>query len=368
MDGVDVWLAHSDVFNKHWVIESKPWVRNLGWFEKFADVVSGSDGWVQTGNYEFTPLDYINIIEGVDSETKIYWYSDDRWTHINIPLIFVIHKDGNNFIVGWAGPKELLKKYKKESDNPWDWPDKLVVEVDPLLALYIPQEKLIKSKNVVPVFFCSNGETNADENWNHLVKLVPHAIRIDGVDGRRKMFHRCVDFCGSAKQFFVVTGKNYITDRTVFDLPVENYIGMHTIFYAKNMSNRLEYGHMGVVLYDKELVLNTPENFGLDFTQYSKTQTIPRVVSEAVFATTSFEAWRTAFRETVKLTLKDDTDSEFLLNRWLAFAEGDNSDWVLRGAEDGHQFALENKDDMDELRNSENWEWLLNKFNLEYNK
>jgi len=359
----ETWLAHSDLFEKHWIIETKHWVRSLGWFTDFIETVKDAKGWVQAGDKELTPFDYVDIIDAPNSEEKLYLCENGiSWQHISGPVIFVVKKDIEHIhVAGWAGDKKSIAKAKKISEDPWEWPDKIIIEIDPIIALHTLKARRPAKKDLAPVFFVSNGESNAEENWEHLVKLNPNVIRIDGINGRRKMFHRCVDLSNGAKQFFVVTAKNYVTDVSVFEYPVELHPDSHIIFHAKNMSNRLSYGHMGIVCYNSDLVLSTPENFGLDFTQYSKTVTVPRTVSEATFATSPYEAWRTAFREVVKLTLQ--SDSDMWLDRWLAFAEGENSDWVLKGAREGNKFALENINNPKALRNSENWEWLKEHYN-----
>lgn len=364
----ETWLAHSDLFVKYWTIETKPWVRSLGWFTDFIDTVTDSRGWAQAGDKELTARDYVEIIDAKGAERKLYRCENGvTWEHIAGPVLFVVKKDAEQvFIAGWAGEKKIIEKMKKESSDPWEWSEKMIVEVDPVAALHTLRVPRTQSKKDVPVFFVSNGETNAEKNWEHLVKLCPRAVRIDGINNRRKMFHRCVDLSAGHKQFFVVTGKNYVTDSTVFDYPVDAVPDAHIIFQAKNMSNRLEYGHMGIVCYNSDLVLNTPVNFGLDFTQYSKTNTIPRTVSEATFATSPHEAWRTAFREAVKLTLQYSQDSMLWLERWMAFAEGENSEWVLMGAKDGHQFAEQNRDNKEALRNTVNWDWLQNYYAEKY--
>jgi hypothetical protein len=356
----ETWLAHSDLFNSHWVIETKSWVRSLGWFTDFVDTVRDSKGWAQAGDKELTPFDYVDIIDASGSERRLYrCINGVTWEHISGPVLFVVRKDAEQvFIAGWAGERKIIEKMKSISNDPWEWPEKMIIEVDPVVALHTLKVRRTTKKDAVPVFFVSNGEANADDNWNHLVKICPRAVRIDGIHGRRNMFHRCVDLSDKASQFFVVTGKNYITDISVFDYPVETTTDAHIIFHAKNMSNRLQYGHMGIVCYNSNLVLNTPENFGLDFTQYSKTITVPRTVSEATFATTPYEAWRTAFRETVKLTLQYGSDSHLWLQRWLSFAEGENSDWVLRGALNGQEFAEQNRNNPEELRKTVDWNWL----------
>lgn len=356
----ETWLAHSDLFKHHWIVETKHWVRSLGWFTDFIQTVKDADGWAQAGDKELTAFDYVDIIDAKGSERKLYRCSNGiTWEHISGPVVFVVRKDAEQvFIAGWAGEKKVIEKMKKESDDPWEWSDKMIIEVDPIVALHTLKVRRTAKKDQVPVFFVSNGENNADENWKHLVKLCPRAVRIDGIDGRRNMFHKCVDLSDNAKQFFVVTGKNYVTDASVFDYPVETISDAHVIFQAKNMSNRLQYGHMGIVCYNSNLVLNTPENFGLDFTQYSKTITVPRTVSEAVFATSEYEAWRTAFRETVKLTVTYGDDAHLWLDRWLSFAEGQYSDWVLKGAKEGHEYAEQHRDNKETLKNTVDWNWL----------
>lgn len=354
------WLAHSDLFNKHWIIETKPWARTLGWFTDFELTTRDAKGWAQAGEKELTIYEYVNVLEEKDATKKIFRYRNCEWEHISSPLIFVVRKDEEQvFIAGWAGDPKVIREYQSVDVDPWAWPDKVVVEVDPTSALHVLKTDRKKLPDV-PVFFASNGESNADENWEHLVKMCPRAIRIDGINGRRNMFLRCVDLAGeTATHFFVVTGKNKVTDKTVFDYTINrNTPRAHIVFNAKNMSNRLEYGHMGVVAYNIDLVLSTPENFGLDFTSYSPIHTVPRTVSEATFATSEFEAWRTAFRETVKLTERNTINDRHWLARWLSFAEGTNSNWVLTGAKDGHEYAVRYKDSPEELRKSVDWKWL----------
>ena len=359
------WLAHSDLFKKYWVVETKPWVRSLGWFTDYMETVKDADGWAQAGEKELSVFDYVQIIDQPLAEKKLYRCIDNvKWEHISGPVLFVVRKDAEQvFIAGWAGERKIIEKMKKESDDPWQWSEKMIVEVNPTSAIRtISAMRKARKKDAPPVFFVSNGESNADDNWKHLIKLYPKAVRIDGIDGRRKMFHRCVDLAGDASQFFVVTGKTYVTDVTVFDYPVETVSDAHIVFHAKNMSNRLEYGHMGIVCYNSNLVLNTPANFGLDFTQYSKTVTVPMTASEAYFATTPFEAWRTAFREVVKLTTSYSTEAHLWLQRWVAFAEGNNAEWVLIGAREGQEYAEQHKNDTDMLRKTVDWNWLRERF------
>lgn len=361
------WLLHSDLFQKHWIVETKSWVRNLGWFSSVLDQTRFDTGWSLFGSKELTIMDYVNIVDAVNSEKTLYTYKNGSWTYIHGPILFVIKKtDDEVYIAGWAGDKKKITEYKKKYSDPWAWPDLNIIEIIPTITTrsffnvkqennLIPQESTTK----FPVFFLSNGETNADENWEHLKRICPRAERVNGISPRREAFLQCAELAEGHSHFFVVTGKNKITDVSVFDYTPDTSVpNAHIVFQAKNMSNGLEYGHMAVGCYNKALIINTPKNFGLDLTEYGKIYTVPLTVSQANFATSPYEAWRTAFRETVKLTVKDTRLSNKWLHIWTSYAEGEYSDWVLRGAHDGKEYATKYKYDMDMLLKTEQWNWL----------
>lgn len=360
------WLLHSDLFKKHWVVETKSWVRNLGWFASVLEQTTIDDGWSLFGETELTPLDYINIVDAKEANTKLYMYSNGTWTYMHGPVLFVIEKNTEEtYIAGWAGDRKQLVDYKKKYDNPWDWPGINVIKVHPLIA----DKKHVTTQIVhkFPVFFLSNGETNADQNWEHLKRICPRADRVDNISPRRDAFLQCAELANDASHFFVVTGKNRVTDPTVFDYRPDNSVPeAHIIFQAKNMSNGLEYGHMAVGCYNTTIIRNTPVNFGLDLTEYGKIYPIPLTVSHATFATSPYEAWRTAFREVIKLTLKDTPSTKKWLERWRSYSDGEYADWVLQGANDGYEYVRLHKNNMDELLKTERWDWLKQYFIEKY--
>jgi len=360
------WLLHSDLFKKHWIIETKSWVRNLGWFSSVVDKAKLDNGWLLFGESEISIMDYVNIIDAPEADKILYMNKSKEWSYMKGPLLFILTKnDDEVYIAGWAGDKKQLQELKKKYDNPWDWPGINTIEVIPTVANLNFIEKTDKLK--FPVFFLSNGETNADENWEHLKRICPRAERVNGISPRRDAFLHCAETAYTSPYFFVVTGKNWITDPSVFDyIPDKSVPDTHIMFQAKNMSNGLEYGHMAVGCYNTSLVLSTPEEFGLDFTEYGKIYPIPLTVSKATFATTPLEAWRTAFRETVKLTLKDTELSNKWLTHWMFNADGENHQWVLRGARDGNDFASLYKENENELVNTESWDWLKQYFDEKY--
>lgn len=360
------WLLHSDLFQKHWTIETKSWVRNLGWVSSMVNQTRLDTGWSLFGDKELTVMDYVNIVDATNSEKILYMYSNGQWTYMNGPVLFVIKKSTDEvYVAGWAGDKKKITEYKKKYDTPWDWPGITTAEITPTIVN--TGNITSSSKEKFPVFFLSNGETNADKNWEHLHRVCPRAERIDGMSPRRNAFMKCAELAERHSHFFVITGKNYVTDVSVFDyIPDNSAPPSHIMFQAKNMSNGLEYGHMAIGCYNTRVVLNTPEVFGLDFTEHGKIYPVPLTVSSAEFATSPYEAWRTAFRETVKLTLKDTDLSKKWLHRWTSYAEGEHADWVLRGATDGQQYALKYKYSNDMLVKTERWDWLSGWFKHNY--
>lgn len=363
------WLLHSNLFKKYWVIETKSWARDLGWVSSMLTELQMDDGWALFGEAQLTPADYINIIDAKDSDTKLYMYKDGDWTYIDGPVLFVIEKNEEEiFIAGWAGDRKKLADYKKKYENPWDWPNINVIKTQPRV---VKQHITLTNKNKekkFPVFFLSNGEINAEQNWQHLKRLCPRAERINGVSPRRDAFLKCATLADTSPYFFVVTGKNKVTDPSVFDyIPDKSVPEAHIIFQARNMSNGLEYGHMAVGCYNTEIIKNTPVNFGLDLTEYGKIYPVPLTVSDAHFATSPYEAWRTAFREAVKLTLKNTTLSNEWLNTWKSHAEGLHANWVLQGVADGYAYAKQYEKDLDALQKTESWEWLEEYFNKQIN-
>jgi hypothetical protein len=135
----------------------------------------------------------------------------------------------------------------------------------------------------------------------------------------------------------------------------------HYIFNSSNPVNGLEYGHMGVIAYNKKLVLETEES-GLDFTLSKAHAVIPKLSAIAHYNTTPELTWRTAFREVIKL--KDNVEktgsieSTYRLTIWLNQAEGLHAEWSIQGADDAVEYYEQVNGDYTELMRSFEWAWL----------
>jgi hypothetical protein len=106
------------------------------------------------------------------------------------------------------------------------------------------------------------------------------------------------------------------------------------------------------------LVLANPGR-GLDFTLDDEHEVVPVVSGTAEYADTKWSAWRTAFRECLKLKGQQDIESQYRLNKWLTVAQGlPNGQWSIWGAEDAVTYYDEVGGNFDALRKSYEWSWL----------
>ena len=122
---------------------------------------------------------------------------------------------------------------------------------------------------------------------------------------------------------------------------------------------------MGVIAYNRQLVLENSGK-GLDFTLSQAHEVVPIVGSIAHFNDSPTMAWRTAFREVVKLKQfveqSNDVEAEYRLKTWLTKADGLNAEYVLSGANEGAKFYDEVAGDPEQLQLSYEWSWLDQRF------
>jgi hypothetical protein len=228
------------------------------------------------------------------------------------------------------------------------------------------------------IVYISNGEPDAERWFNHLVTVVdaqiPHGHqkvhRVKNVNGRVAAYHAAAQASESA-WFFAVFAKLEVVGSFDFTWQPDYWQeAKHYIFHSRNCLNGLEYGHMGVIAYNKRLVLETIES-GLDFTLSQKHTVVPELSAIAYFNQDPWTTWRTAFREVLKLKLFMDhsptLETEHRLDTWLLTANGDHSEWCLRGARDAVDYYTEVAGEYDRLMLSFDWPWLADRFRTLYN-
>ena len=212
------------------------------------------------------------------------------------------------------------------------------------------------------IVFISNGELSADKNYHRLddskYNRNNRLKRIDRVNGRAAAYHAAAR-ASTTPWFFAVFAKLDIRMDFPWDWqPDRMQEPKHYIFHAYNPVNGLEYGHQAMIAYNRDLVLNNP-GVGLDFTLDSAHEVVPINSGTAWYTDTPWQAWRTAFREAVKLRASlPDVESEYRLNAWLNNGDGWNGEWSRDGAADGVEYFEQVQGDFAELRKSYEWDWL----------
>jgi len=215
------------------------------------------------------------------------------------------------------------------------------------------------------IVFLSNGEDNADHNWERLKQVVPQHSqlhRINGIQGRVQSQHAAAAVCQTPFYFFV-PAKLFVNDQFDWNWqPDRLQAPKHYIFNAKNPVTGLEYGHQAMVAYNKKLVLATTGT-ALDFTLEQAHEVVPILSGTAYYAQTPVSAWRTAFREVIKLRAGlPDVESEYRLDRWLNFNNTNqhivNEEWSRLGAQDAMEYYDAVQGNFDQLCKSYEWSWL----------
>lgn len=208
------------------------------------------------------------------------------------------------------------------------------------------------------IVFIDAGESLAEYNWLQLPQTtVPNQIhRSSGVVGRVAAYHAAAKL-STTPWFFAVFAKLEVDDN--FDWawqPDRLQEPKHYIFHARNPVNGLVYGHQAMIAYNRQLVLEN-HGTGLDFTLDSAHEVVPIISGTARYDVTPWMAWRTAFRECIKLQASlPDVENQHRLNQWLI--KNQLSIWSHTGAEDAVEYYQAIGGDIIELKKSYDWAWL----------
>ena len=219
------------------------------------------------------------------------------------------------------------------------------------------------SSKLMDIVFLSYDEPNADENWERLKAKHPRAKRVHGVPARTLAYITAA-LKSETDYFFAVFPTIEIDDSFDFTFqPDRLKEPCHYIFHCKNPVNGLEYGHRAVILYNKQLCLDTTKP-GLDFTLSQAHTVVPTLCGTSHFNVNPEISWRVAFREVIKLcAMKQTVESRYRLKKWCELGKGPYAELVQRGALDAIDYYEKNKHDQDALSLSYELDWLKQKFN-----
>jgi hypothetical protein len=219
------------------------------------------------------------------------------------------------------------------------------------------------------IIFISNGEPDEELMFHHTEYMTNSDVTwIRGVNGRTAAYQAAAH-ASKTPWFFAVFAKLEVTGGSFpwYDWQPDYWQEpKHYIFNALNPVNGLEYGHQGMIAYNKNLVLKN-NNPGIDFTLSQPHESVPILSGTARFNQDPWMTWRTAFREVVKLkhfmSTQPTLETEHRLNTWLNVASGDYAEWCLKGAADAVDYYNEVAGEYDKLMLSFEWAWLRERFN-----
>jgi hypothetical protein len=232
---------------------------------------------------------------------------------------------------------------------------------------FIDRTHRMLKEQPLDIVFISNGEPNAKSNYLQMTMYLANESRytnrvhvVEGVNGRVAAYHAAAR-ASTTPWFFAVFAKLEVNQR--FDWtwqPDRMQQPKHYIFHAGNPVNGLVYGHQAMIAYNRQLALENT-GVGLDFTLDQAHEVVPILSGTANYAETPWMAWRTAFREALKLRASlPDVENEYRLKVWLKEDSGTiaNGHWSSKGAQDAVEYYEEVNGDPTELKKSYEWTWL----------
>jgi hypothetical protein len=330
------------------------WVKQDKWIaKKFKRGWTPADGWqVIETDFKTESITEIEIVEKLNTDLPLYLFDDINY-EIKLEDINLEH----TWLLDYAytnGP--IWVKTAAATKHPTGI--KQMGYVSPNIA-----EEL-------DVIFISYDETNAEANWQRVLKKCPFAQRVHGVKGIFEA-HKTAAALAQTDMFYVVDGDAELLDDFYFNHQpnIWNRDTIH-VWKSRNPINNLEYGYGGVKLFPKYIVDNA-STWSVDMTTSVgfKLKVMNTVSNITKFNTDPFSTWRSAFRECAKLaagTIKNqiaDEDDE-RLSRWCSDYGRDSlfGDYAIQGARLGRKYGLDNKDNPAALKMINDRQWLKEKF------
>ena len=234
--------------------------------------------------------------------------------------------------------------------------------------IHFTKTNLKSDRKLLDIVYISNGEPDAENHYQHLLKTAKAGNkihRIDRIDGRSAAYRAAAGVSTTA-WFFAVFAKLEVNPD--FDWtwhPDIKNSPMHYIFDAYNPVTGLKYGHMAMIAYNKMLTLET-EYTGLDFVMTKAHDLVPILSGTARYNQNPIVTWRTAFRECVKLQNNGSEESMDRLHTWLTMGREDFGNWSILGAQDAVMYYESVRGQFDQLLLSYDWAWLNNFFSQRY--
>lgn len=223
------------------------------------------------------------------------------------------------------------------------------------------------------VAFISYKEKFAEENYNKLLERVPRATWTRDIKGIHQA-HIEAAHTATTEMFYIVDADADVVEDFTFDMqiPYYDFNARKSVYVwrSRNPVNNLEYGYGGVKLFPRQMTID------MDITKPDMTTSISdsfrpmdTVANSTVINTDPFTAWKSAFRECVKLSSRtidrqDDTETADRLDIWCTVgADKPYGEHAIRGAKEGREYGKQNSNNLEALYMINDFKWLREKFN-----
>lgn len=219
------------------------------------------------------------------------------------------------------------------------------------------------------IVFISYKEPNADDVFLQLQSKFPRAKRIHGITGIHQA-HIAAATIATTPMFWVVDGDAIIDDNFKFDycVPPKDVNAVH-VWRSINPVNGLSYGYGGVKLLPRDLTLKlNTESTDMTTSISYNFKAMPAVSNITQFNTDPYNAWKSAFRECVKLSSKvierqNSVETNNRLDTWctvstdVAYAK-----YAIAGAIAGREYGTLHTGDIDALKKINDFDWLYQRW------
>jgi hypothetical protein len=227
---------------------------------------------------------------------------------------------------------------------------------------------LLKDKSTpvhFDIVFIHNNEPQHEENFQALLSVVegkPNRVKvIAGVQGRNQAYKAAASI-SKTEYFYAVFAKIKTNTSFGFDfIPDTLKSPRHYIFDCYNPMIDYTYGHQAIILYNKKMVLENT-GAGLDFTLSQQHDHVKLLSAETTFYQDTLVAYRTAFREVVKLLhaqkIKPTVEGNHILLKWYTESDMQNAGYVRDAYTDAVEFVKKYSEDFEKLFQSYEWEFV----------
>jgi hypothetical protein len=237
--------------------------------------------------------------------------------------------------------------------------------------------KLLSKDKSTPVhfniIFIHNNEPQHEENYQALLSAVEgkhNRVKvIAGVQGRNQAYKAAANI-SDTEYFYAVFAKIKTNPNFRFDfVPDTLKSPRHYIFDCYNPVIDHTYGHQAIILYNKKMVLENTGT-GLDFTLSQQHDHVKLLSAETTFYQDPLVAYRTAFREVVKLLhaqkIKPTVEGNHILLKWYTESDMQNANYVRDAYIDAVEFVKKHSEDFEKLFQSYEWEFVDSLYQRRY--